>query len=253
MEKTVKVGDIIFNEGSPKICVPLVGKTDREILDEIAFLDSLDFDLAEFRVDHYEDVEDFSKVQSLLRKIKEKYHKPLLFTFRTAREGGVHEMPEEKYFALNRAAMESGAVDLIDVELYSDPEEIKSFIKLAKENDVKVIMSNHDFFKTPEKDEIVSRLVKMQQYGADITKIAVMPQTEEDVITLLSATLEMKKLKGDMPCITMSMGASGIISRLSGELFGSCMTFAAAKQVSAPGQISVKDVRNILNILKLSR
>jgi len=253
MEKTVKVMDLIFNEGSPKICVPLVGKTDMEILDEIEFLDTVDFDLAEFRADHYEDVEDFPKVQSLLRKIRDKYNKPLLFTFRTAKEGGVHEMPEEKYFALNRAAMESGAVDLIDVELYSNPEEIKNLIKLAKEKDVKVIMSNHDFFKTPEKDEIVSRLVKMQQYGADITKIAVMPQTEEDVLTLLNATLEMKRCKGDRPCITMSMGPLGIISRLSGEMAGSCMTFAAARQVSAPGQISVKDVRNILNIMKLPK
>jgi len=253
MEKTVKVMDLIFNEGSPKICVPLVGKTDMEILSEIEFLDTVDFDLAEFRVDHYENVEDFPKVQSLLRKISDKYHKPLLFTFRTAKEGGVHVMPEENYFALNRAAIESGSIDMVDIELFSTPEEIKNLIKFAQERNVKVIMSNHDFFKTPEKDEILRRLVKMQQYGADITKIAVMPQTEEDVLTLLNATLEMKSCKGDRPCITMSMGPLGIISRLSGELAGSCMTFAAARQVSAPGQINVKDVRNILNILKFSK
>lgn len=50
----------------------------------------------------------------------------------------------------------------------------------------------------------------------------------------------------------MSMGSLGVITRLSGELFGSCMTFAAAKHVSAPGQISVKDARNILNLLHIS-
>ncbi|HEY5575805.1 MAG TPA: type I 3-dehydroquinate dehydratase, partial [Clostridiaceae bacterium] len=153
---------------------------------------------------------------------------------------------------LNKAAIESGAIDLVDVELFSTPEKINSLIKFAKENNVKVIMSNHDFFKTPAKEEIVSRLVKMQEYGADITKIAVMPKSEEDVLTLLSATLEMKKVKGDRPCITMSMASLGVISRLSGELFGSCMTFAAARQISAPGQVSVKDARHILNLLKLS-
>jgi 3-dehydroquinate dehydratase-1 len=250
--KTVQVKDVIFNEGSPKICVPLVGKTEAEILDEVSFLNSVDFDLAEFRVDHYEFVEDFDKVAALLRKIRESYSKPLLFTFRTAKEGGAHEMSEEKYFALNKAAVESGCVDLVDVELFSTPDEINSLIKLAKAKNVKVVMSNHDFFKTPAKAEIVSRLVMMQEYDADITKIAVMPQSEEDVLTLLSATLEMKKSKGDRPCITMSMASLGVISRLSGELFGSCMTFAAARQVSAPGQVSVKDARHILEVLKLS-
>ena len=250
--KTVKVKNVVFNEGAPKICVPLVGKTEKEILDEVAFLSDIDFDVIEFRVDHYENVEDFAKVTELLKKISEKSEKPLLFTFRTKKEGGVHEMAEEKYFALNLAAIESGLIDLVDVELFSTPEEISRLIKAAKKKNVKIVMSNHDFDKTPSKDELVSRLVKMQDYGADITKVAVMPRTEEDVLTLLGATLEMKKAMGDRPCITMSMAKLGVISRLSGELFGSCMTFAAARQVSAPGQISVKDARNILNLLRLS-
>ena len=250
--KTVQVKNVIFNEGSPKICVPLVGKTEKEILEEVDFLRAVDFDLAEFRADHYEFAEDFLKVQALLKKVSENFDKPLLFTFRTKKEGGVYEMSEEKYFALNRAAIESGAIDLVDVELFSTPEEINSLIKLAKEKNVKVVMSNHDFFKTPAKEVIINRLVKMQEYDADITKIAVMPNCEEDVLTLLSATLEMKKAKGDRPCITMSMASLGVISRLSGELFGSCMTFAASRQISAPGQVSVNDARNMLNILKLS-
>lgn len=246
--KTVKVLDVVFNEGTPKICVPLVGKTESDIMDEIEFLSTIDFDLAEFRVDFYEFADDFEKVKALLNKMRKAYKKPLLFTFRTKKEGGGFEMSEDKYFALNKIAIESDCIDLVDVELFSSSDKIKELIENAKENNVKVIMSNHDFFKTPAKEEIVSRLVKMQEYGADITKIAVMPQSEEDVLTLLSATLQMKKEKGDRPCITMSMGSKGIISRLTGELFGSCMTFAAAKKASAPGQVSVKDVKNILNI-----
>ncbi len=247
--KTVEVKDIVFNEGAPKICLPLVGKTEQTILNEVDFLDTVDFDLAEFRVDFYEDVEDFNKVKDLLQKIRQNYNKPLLFTFRTKREGGEYEMSEEKYFELNRMAIESGFIDLVDVELFSSQDKIKELIAFAKGKDVKVIMSNHDFYKTPEKEEIVNRLVKMQEYDADITKIAVMPQCEEDVLTLLSATLEMKKEKGDRPCITMSMASLGVLSRLCGELFGSCMTFVAAKEVSAPGQVNVKEVRNILDLL----
>lgn len=248
--KTVQVKEVVFNEGAPKICVPLVGRTEEQILNEVEYLKDIDFDLAEFRVDFYEYVEDYSKVIELLSKIKTTYNKPLLFTFRTKKEGGEHEMSEDKYFALNYAAIKSGYIDLVDVELFSSETEIIKLIKIAKENNVKIIMSNHDFFKTPSKDELVNRLVKMQEYDADITKIAVMPKCEEDVLTLLSATLEMKNKNADRPCITMSMGSLGVISRLSCEIFGSCMTFAAARQVSAPGQINVSDARNILKLLR---
>lgn len=249
--KIVQVKDVVFNEGAPKICVPIVGKTEEQILDEVDYLKDVDFDLAEFRVDFYEYVEDYSKVIELLKKIKKTFNKPLLFTFRTKKEGGEYEMSEEKYFALNHAAIQSGYIDLVDVELFSSEVVIKELIKTARENNVKVVMSNHDFFKTPAKDELVKRLVKMQEYDADITKIAVMPKCEEDVLTLISATLEMKNKTADRPCITMSMGSLGVISRLCGELFGSCMTFAAARKVSAPGQINVVDARNILKLLHI--
>ena len=140
---------------------------------------------------------------------------------------------------------------MVDLELFSSEADIIGLIAEAKEKNVKVVLSSHDFFRTPAKEEIIARLLKMQQLGADITKIAVMPQSEEDVLTLLAATLEMKKKQADRPCITMSMGKLGAISRLAGELFGSCLTFAAAKDVSAPGQVSVRDVRSILEILAL--
>ena len=117
----------------------------------------------------------------------------------------------DRYFELNRFVIQSGLVDLVDLELFSSEAEVIELIAEAKENNVKVVLSSHDFFRTPPKEEIVARLVKMQGIGADITKIAVMPQSEEDVLTLLAATLEMKKAKADRPCITMSMGKYGVI------------------------------------------
>ena len=54
-------------------------------------------------------------------------------------------------------------------------------------------MSNHDFHKTPEAEEIIARLRKMQSFDADIPKIALMPQSTSDVLTLLAATLEMQE------------------------------------------------------------
>ena len=91
-----------------------------------------------------------------------------------------------------------------------------------------MIASNHDFRKTPPKAELISRMRKMQELGADIPKIAVMPQSTEDVLTLLSATEEMRRCYADRPVITMSMAGTGVVSRMCGEVFGSALTFGAA-------------------------
>ena len=94
-------------------------------------------------------------------------------------------------------------------------------IQEAHSYGVKVIASNHDFDATPEKDEIVRRLRMMQDYGADIPKMAVMPRNKQDVLTLLSATLEMSEQFADRPIITMSMAGTGVVSQPAGETFGS--------------------------------
>lgn len=117
---------------------------------------------------------------------------------------------------------------------------------------VKVVASNHDFDRTPEKDEIVSRLRKMQDLGADIPKIAVMPNNKKDVLVLLSATEEMASEYADRPIITMSMAGTGVISRLCGEVFGSALTFGAAKKASAPGQMEVNNLETVLQLLHKS-
>ena len=112
-----------------------------------------------------------------------------------------------------------------------------------------MVGSNHDFDKTPDYEDLIYRLRKMQDMGADIPKIAVMPQNHNDVLTLLSATETMSSIYADRPIITMSMSAAGVISRLCGEVFGSAMTFGAVGRVSAPGQIPVEQLNQAITIL----
>jgi 3-dehydroquinate dehydratase-1 len=248
--KTIQCKNLIFNSGLPKICIPLTGKNTNIILDEINELNQIDYDLAELRIDFFENVDDFAKVVELLKKIREIYFKPLLFTYRTKKEGGVHDMSEEGYFELIHNAINSGLIDMVDIELFSHEENLKKAVAFAHENNIKVVMSNHDFHKTPDQAEIVTRLVKMQENGADISKIAVMPTCENDVLELLSATLEVKNKHG-FPCATMAMGPLGVITRLTGSLFGSCLTFASLNKASAPGQINVRNARELLNLLQI--
>lgn len=250
MGQTVQIRNLIIGEGMPKICVPLVGKTEEEILSAARRAAAEVPDLLEWRADWYEKCSDPEAVSELLIKLRQEIGTlPLLFTFRTRGEGGEAELSGEDYIALGHRAVDSGMIDLIDVELFQGDAAVEAVISRAHERNVAVILSNHDFARTPETGEIVSRLCRMQELGADIAKIAVMPQEHSDVLTLLNATDEMRRNHRDTPVITMSMGAMGAVSRLGGETFGSAVTFASVGQASAPGQIEITELRRILAIL----
>ncbi|WP_420954629.1 type I 3-dehydroquinate dehydratase [Bacillus haynesii] len=250
MKKLVKVRGITLGEGRPKICVPLVGKKLAQLKEEAAYFQTLDADIAEWRADFYEDVDDVDQVCAALVEIRRLLEDtPIIFTFRSAAEGGEKEISTARYFSLNVAVVKTGLADVIDIELFNDEEQVKALVEAAHGHEVSVIISNHDFEKTPAAEEIVSRLRKAQELGADLPKIAVMPETPADVLRLLEATCTMNEKYADRPIITMSMAGKGIISRLAGEVFGSAMTFGAAKKASAPGQIAAGELKEILHIL----
>ena len=253
MAKIVEVKNVKIGEGIPKIAVPIVGTNNAELIEEVKGLKGIKLDIVEWRVDFYENVEDIEKVKEILAEIRAVLtHTPILFTFRTKKEGGEREVSVEYYVKLNCEIAKTKQVDLVDVELFTGDDYVQEVVETAHANGVKVVISNHDFFKTPEKEEIVSRLTKMTELNADLPKIAVMPQSEEDVLTLLCATNEMKQKYANQPIITMSMAGMGVISRIAGEFFGSVLTFGAAKKASAPGQIGVEDLNTVLEILHKS-
>lgn len=248
--RTVTVRNLVIGEGAPKIIASLMGNDLPTVKAEALAYRDADFDILEWRVDHFADASSVPAVMDAVRSIRDVLgDKPLLFTFRSAQEGGEQALSIDDYLALNRAAVDSGLVDMIDLELFTGDEPVKAAVAHAHAKNVRVIMSNHDFHKTPAAQEIVQRLCNMQALGADIPKIALMPQSKADVLTLLSATLEMHERYADRPIITMSMAKTGVISRLAGEVFGSAATFGAVKKASAPGQIAVTDLRTVLDIL----
>ncbi|MEC5425376.1 type I 3-dehydroquinate dehydratase [Virgibacillus sp. C22-A2] len=246
----ITVKNLTIGEGIPKIVVPLMGATDAGILEELQHVKSLEPDIIEWRVDAYMEVEKLESVMAALATIRVALDDiPLLFTFRSHKEGGNRVITDSYYVELLTTAIRSNEVDLLDIELFYQDVIVKSLIKEAKASGVCVIVSNHNFTHTPSRETIISRLREMQSLGADIPKIAVMPTNTEDVLTLLDATNSMVTHYADRPIITMAMGSEGLISRLAGEVFGSALTFGAGKEVSAPGQIDTKDLRIVLEIL----
>ena len=255
MEHTtvVSVRNIVLGEGIPKICIPLVSTSFPALLNDMKRALEYGADLIEWRTDWMEDIFKEGYLEEILPTIRKAAgNTPLLFTFRTKKEGGNMAASLLQYKDLVKKAICSSLVDLVDIELFSGREGVEELVALAKEKNVKTIFSNHDFFKTPEKEEIIRRLRMMQDFGADIPKMAVMPTCKQDVLTLLSATLEMSEKYADRPIITMSMAGTGVVSRLTGETFGSALTFGAASKASAPGQVGVHELKQVLDIIHSS-
>lgn len=249
---TVKVRNIVLGEGLPKIAVPNVGVTEEEILASAKEIAAAKPDIMEWRIDYYEaGIKDNEKLIATAKALRDVVGElPILVTFRTKNEGGVLELGEDEYLDLVATVVSNRLGDAVDIELFHDEERVKYLVKQAHNYNVVVIMSNHDFEKVPAKDVIEFRLKKMAELGADVPKLACMPHSADDVLTLLSATNDAHKAL-DNPIITMAMADLGKVSRIAGQVFGSCLSFGAVGKTSAPGQLSIEDLRNAENYLEL--
>lgn len=252
-KKIITVRGMQIGAGVPKICIPLVARDVEQLEDALELAKTSPFDLVEWRADFYEQVQDAQVQRDALERIRYQIgDRPLLFTFRSKKEGGNREIDDAGYYALNEFVAKSGLADLIDIEVFRNTEETREQIRRIHSHGALVLGSNHDFAHTPPAEEMVKRLVQMQQMGVDITKIAVMPESKEDVLELLLASIQMEEVYGDRPCVTMSMGSLGLISRICGSFSGSAITFGTAGSASAPGQIPASDMRSVLQILSES-
>ena len=242
-----------IGEGRPKIILPIVEQTESAVLKQGRTFAGLKVDCVEFRADWLEDWRDGAALGRCLTGLRQVLvDKLLLVTLRTQAEGGEADASLEEYTAFCRRVWESGCADLLDMEFLPAGDALPGLIAEALAHGVKVVCSSHDFAQTPSREEMVSRLCAMQAAGADLPKLAVMPQNRRDVLSLLEATAEMADLHPETPVITMSMGALGGVSRICGEAMGSAMTFACAGKASAPGQIELDVLAPILDRLALS-
>lgn len=247
--KPVIIKNIEIGKGLPKIAVPLVAANTQELEQALRVLKETAFDIIEFRADFFQEALDADFIAEQLGIVRQAFPaKPLLFTFRRAQEGGNTPCSEDYYFELLEKIICSKQADIIDIELFAEEGGVKKIIALAHEYQTAALLCNHDFQATPSLVDITGRLKTMAEWGADICKIAVMPQSPQDVLTLLQATYDASQII-DCPIITMSMGKTGAVSRLAGSTFGSAVTFGAAQKTSAPGQIDANELRKILAIL----
>lgn len=248
MNRVIAIKDIVIGAGMPKVCVSILGKTEEEVLDEAGKINSLSCDLIEFRADYYENFSDESVIGRLLTDIRRICNKPIIFTYRSKNEGGLGEIPEALYYSLNLYVAENNYAELIDIEATLAARNI-DIVKRIKKTGTHVILSVHDFHKTPLKADILRSLFHMKEAGADIVKAAFMPETRKDVLNLMEASDLFQRSSSACPSIIISMGHLGLITRTMCEFMGSAITFASLSKEGAPGQLSAKDVSKVINIV----
>lgn len=236
----------------PAIIVPVV---DRDVESALIRIDELAtnnlVDIVELRIDYMKCCRDVNALGIYLKNVtKRLMRKPSILTFRTRVEGGESEIDISDYVRLYEDIITISSPTYIDVEINRGRDVVSRILENSRRKNVKVIVSAHDFYKTNSSDKLFEKMVAMRATGADVVKLAVMPKDRGDVLSLLTATWNMKMHFPDTPLITMSMGRLGSFSRVTGELFGSDATFGAVDLSSAPGQLSIVTLKKAMDMMR---
>lgn len=253
--KTLCVREVVFQDGAFNLCVTLNSDTLTHLTEDLMELKDQDFDLLEWRADYLSfSGEGYSDISAGLDLIRGNLpDKPLIFTCRWIEEGGRGEFSPEELFEIRRMSVESEKIDLLDVELhwleYNGDETLRNgyegLLRKAKGAGVKCILSWHDFQRTPD-DETLWRILETQlNLGADICKITTFAQSEQDADRVMAVS-ESSALELSVPHIALAMGEHGQASRYDRKRSGTCLTYAPLKNPSAPGQLSLDELREKL-------
>lgn len=224
------------------ICVAIGKNTVTEAI-AAAQIAAVEADVVEIRIDAMVEPE----VEPLLSELDH----PMLFTCRPDWEGGLYTGPEEERLALLEEAVAHGAA-FVDLELKAPDDSFSRLLPKLADSPTRLIVSNHNFEATGSREELLEILKAMKEKGADIGKIITTAHTFSDVLRVLQLQQDAREL--DLPLIAFCMGRAGVVSRLATLELGGFMTYCAPNDGAgtAPGQITVSNLRRALQALSLS-
>jgi 3-dehydroquinate dehydratase-1 len=226
----------------PLICVSIIKKSVSEILKVSEMLKNQPIDLIELRLDHLEPFPDYTELSRLFEiKI------PKIITIRSKKESGEWKDSEQKRIQIINRILEE-KIDFIDLEFTID--NIEDLVKIANKNNIKVIISKHDFKSTPKTENLIKLFDKILLLNPEIIKIATMIKNINNIISQLE--LIKYSLKKNKNSIIIGMGKEGKITRLLNPLFGSKIVYCSIPgEPAAPGQLDYKKMNNLFTEFRI--
>lgn len=221
-----------------RIVVPIM-PTSLEEVEELDAARYAEADLIEWRADYLPKEEILRVAPAVFEKF---VGREVIFTLRTVKEGGFIELSDQEYVDLIKEVQSLYQPYFIDFEYYSYPAVFDQLLDFSN-----LVLSYHNFDETPE--NLMEILSELSSLAPKVVKVAVMPQNEQDALDLMGYTRGFKTLNPEQSYATMAMGNLGKLTRMAAPLTGSCWAFACLDKPSAPGQIPLKDMLKIREVL----
>ena len=199
----------------------------------------VDADIIEWRADFLPKDEILQVAPAIFEKFA---GRELLFTLRTRAEGGEIDLPAQEYVQVIKDVTQLYQPEYVDFEYFGNKDVFDQMLDFPN-----LVLSYHNFQETPENMmEILSELTSL---NPKIVKVSVMAHTEQDVLDLMNFTRGFKTLNPEQEYVTIYMGKVGKVSRITSDVTGSSWSFASLDVASAPGQISLSNMKKIREIL----
>jgi 3-dehydroquinate dehydratase-1 len=220
-----------------KTCVSIAEKTPYKIKQTLK--------IALKKSDYVEVRLDFLKIEQIpeaLEIIKKDLNK-IVCTLRPKTEGGKFPGNEKERIAILKLIAEYTPF-FLDVE-FNTLKRNSSLVKYLKSTKTKLLVSWHDFKKTPTSTELKKKMSQMSKFSSNVKIVSTAKSTEDS-----SRMLELYSKKGKNNLISFAMGDFGRISRILCLYLGSPYTYVSLGKAIAPGQFSVDEVKKIINLKK---
>lgn len=199
----------------------------------------VDADIIEWRADFLPKDEILQVAPAIFEKFA---GRELLFTLRTCAEGGEIDLSAQEYVQVIKDVTQLYQPEYVDFEYFGNKDVFDQMLDFPN-----LVLSYHNFQETPENMmEILSELTSL---NPKVVKVSVMAHTEQDVLDLMNFTRGFKTLNPEQEYVTISMGKVGKVSRITSDVTGSSWSFASLDVASAPGQISLSNMKKIREIL----
>lgn len=227
------------------ICIPITAKTHAGAMRAIE-RSAAQTDVIELRMDLIHNgrlVELIDQVKACNQAVK------VLVVNRPAAGGDAAQ--ERRRIDCLKEAVCLGA-DFVDVELQTDRTLRQELIETIARSQLRtaLIVSHHDFERTPPLRTLRSLFKRCVRAGADVVKIVTWAASPQDNLRVLGLIADAGR--EDIALINFCIGPQGRISRIAAPMLGSHLSYVSLRRggQSAPGQLTVAEMNIIMDILR---